>query len=780
MAAVDGVVVNNGVLRGDLYLGDNVDNYTTQSVDTLTQLGQEEVLDLADALEQGYAVEQNGLLGGTIEVAGAFGNVDDTVMTSNITADIALNSGSVTGGGVMAEYDEATGERYTTTSVSLNGSGYLGLGELAVDELGDAFASIDPRIDGTGDLSEFMGGARVLGVDTLTKTGAGVFLITGADYMPKTNTNLLADYTLDLGTFAINGGEIQLATADGGMFGVRGDIVNAAGLVLGNRVTIPAPLFGTNGAITAIDGVEVYQLGDFTQTAAGTLTLGVTPTLVRVFDPAYSATSNSANPFAVQQIGLASGLFTTPALAYGAAYGNLGEGFLTVDGDVNLAGTVQLVSPTGGLFTNGQTVDILGTSGALVYTADVEVNNGSNFVTFDLATRNEGGLKILYAGATRVGYETVATNDNATAAGAALSAALPAVVTTIQTGSAGGIGLGGDQFVLAQDLANIMVGFDTLMTKAQVATALNELASGEVYGSIMALETTAPFVDAISTSRLPAGASGFNLWLAPSGDFVSLDGDASVGSRQLKADNYGMSGGFGVATGTGEIGVGFGYGRIASHSEPMAVEANANTWMIGAYARQAFGPIAVGADVIYGWSRWDASRTMTSLSRIATAEFDSNELRADLRAEYMLDFGGGWVAPFGELSYRKVSFDGFTESGAGAVNLVVDDASESFFLPSLGLRAGTSFESSLANLRPEISVKYTFADSGHTYRDVAYLGAPTVPFTLQGVEPDGYVTLGAGLFADIGTNSGAFVRGGYSTGGGVSAGNVNAGVTIGF
>ena len=43
-----------------------MDNYTTRSVDTLTQFGEEEVLDLADALEQGYAVEQNGLLGGTI------------------------------------------------------------------------------------------------------------------------------------------------------------------------------------------------------------------------------------------------------------------------------------------------------------------------------------------------------------------------------------------------------------------------------------------------------------------------------------------------------------------------------------------------------------------------------------------------------------------------------------------------------------------------------------------------------------------------------------------
>ena len=146
LAAIDGTLTNNGVLRGDVSLGDNVDNYTTRSVDTLTQLGEEEVFDLADAIEQGYAAEQNGLLGGTIVVEGAFGSIDDTVRTSNITADIALNSGSVTGGGVIAEYDKEIGERFTDTNVMLNGAGYLGLGSAALTQLEDAFGDIDPGI----------------------------------------------------------------------------------------------------------------------------------------------------------------------------------------------------------------------------------------------------------------------------------------------------------------------------------------------------------------------------------------------------------------------------------------------------------------------------------------------------------------------------------------------------------------------------------------------------------------------------------------------------------
>ena len=781
LAAIDGTLTNNGVLRGDVSLGDNVDNYTTRSVDTLTQLGEEEVFDLADAIEQGYAVEQNGLLGGTIVVEGAFGSIDDTVRTSNITADIALNSGSVTGGGVIAEYDEETGERFTDTNVMLNGTGYLGLGSAALTQLEDAFGDIDPGISAAGDLMAFAGGARVLGVDTLTKTGSGAFLITGAAFGPVSNTNTVADYTLDIGTFAINGGEIQLATiGDDSVFGIRGNLVNSAGLVLGSRVALPAPLFGTNASVTAIDGVQVYQNGNFTQSEEAALSVGVTPTLVRVIDPSFSNISFSNNPLAVQTIGLGSGLFTTPQNAFGQAFANLGTGFLTIDGDMNLAGTVQLVSPTSGLFTDGQTVEIASVSGAVTSSASVVANSSSNFVSFDLATRMEGGRTIVFASADRAGFETAGTNLNSVAAGSALTAAFPDVVGSIVAGSNGGIGVNGDQFVLSQDLANVFVGFDTLLTMDQVGTALNELASGEFYGSLTALATTAPFVDAISSRRIPAGAKGFNLWFAPTGRFADFEGDSAVGSRSIETVNYGGSAGFGVATGNGELGAGLGYGRIEANSESDVLQADADTVMVGAYVRQTFGNFSLGADFVYGWSNWNASRVMPTLSREAASEFESTELRGNLRAEYMFDFGGGWVAPFGELSFRRFNFDGFTEEGAGAVSLVVAKANDTAFAPTAGLRAGTDFDTGMATLRPEVSVAYTFGDDDSAYRDVAYLAAPSTVFRLQGVETDGYFTIGAGLFADIDNNSGAFLRGSYATGGNVDAASVNAGVTIGF
>ena len=100
--------------------------------------------------------------------------------------------------------------------------------------------------------------------------------------------------------------------------------------------------------------------------------------------------------------------------------------------------------------------------------------------------------------------------------------------------------------------------------------------------------------------------------------------------------------------------------------------------------------------------------------------------------------------------------------------------------PSVGLRAGTSFETDMATLRPELSVSYTFQGDADSFRDVAFLGAPDNGFRLQGIEPDDYLTLGLGIYADIGRHSGAFLRGGYTTGNNIEVASVSAGVTIGF
>lgn len=775
LAGATGTVTNSGTIGGDIAVGQSVDNYTTTSVDTLTQIGEELVTAQPEApFIQTYTVNQNGTVEGDIRIGGAFGNyalapsdggevttaaVDTTAvdadghpLTSVINAAVNLGNNSVTNGGVYAEYDLDTGERFTNTVVNVASTAKLGGG--------------------------------VHGVEKLNKLGTGVFTLTGPSYVAATDVDP-AEWTLDLGQFEILTGEVQLATDDGGVFGIRGDVKNAGSLVLGTRQTLVPTPFGSNLTSTAtqtIAGVDVYQQGDFVQTSSGSLTVAMMPSLVRVVDPSINGSASSNEPLGVQQILFSQGLFTTPEKAFGSQYAALyAPSSWTIDGDLDLAGTVNVLMPKGGLFLDGQSLDLFSVSGDVTENATVATGTANNFVAFDLVSRTSDGRTIVAVVADRKGYETAAANSNAAAAGAALSAALPGVVADLTADAAGTATFASVQeFALTQDLATVMAGLDSQLTLAQATQALTELGGGSYYGSIATIRTTAPFIDVLSNRRLPEGATGFNLWIQPTGDFVRTSGDAATGASKIRSDNYGGSAGFGVATGSGEFGIGFGYGRTNSHSDDGLAKANADTWMVGGYARQSFGALTVAADLVFGWSNWDAYRSLPTLSRKATADFDSKETRGDLRIEYALQTGGLTVSPFGQLELRHYSFDGFAEEGAGSVGLSVAEASKTVFTPTVGVKLGGEFETGLATIRPEASVSYSFQGDNEADRTVAFLGAPAQNFRLQGVDPDGFVTVQAGLFADIGTRSGVFVRGSYSTGGGNNVAAIRTGVVIGF
>lgn len=701
MHAGEGMGANDGLIRGTVELGTSVDNYTTEQLDTLTQFGEEVVIAEADEMfAQNYSFDQNDVLMGGVYVGGAFGNIDESVMTSAISATINLNDGSLTWGNIEAEYDEVTGERFTMTDLNLVGSGQL------------------------GEASE---GSRVLGVETVTKSGDGNFLVIGTAHVPVGADNAYADYTFDIGLLSVEGGELELAVnEEGGIFSIRGDVMNDASIVMGTR-----------NADGSISGTEIYQLGNFEQTAGGNLAFGVTSDMV------------------------------------------MANGFWTVDGDVSLEGNVEVAGNADGWFMGGETLDFMSASGDVYENASASYNGNLNFVTFDVETREEDGRTILYVEAERQGYDTVVGDDNDVAAGEALTDALPGLINTVANCDFDSVIDNNCQN--AADLLGILEAFESELTADEVARAIDEMASGDFYGSLVTNSTTRTFVDAITHRRVPMDAKGPNLWFAPAATFLNVDGTNSTGARAIDVENYGGTMGFGYMTGKGEIGFGFGLNQTTAAVDGEPIEADAETWMAGIYGRHAFGDVAVGMSAVYGWSDWEASRAMPFLGRTAEAAFSSTEMRFDATAEYQIGLGEtSWLAPFGMLEVRRVDFDGFTEEGAGGINLIVEEMSDTYITPSLGVRLGGAISAGSTTLRPEASVSYSFGPDLDTSRMVAFTGAPASKFRLQGVDMDNYFTFGGGLFADFNAKSTGFLRGQFTTGGGFSSAELRAGISIGL
>ncbi|QAY76310.1 autotransporter outer membrane beta-barrel domain-containing protein [Sphingosinicella sp. BN140058] len=783
LAAATATATNSGVIRGTVMLGGAVDNFTSaQTVQPDGTSTDPVVTPAAAPFVQTYTLNQNGLLAGGVSVDGAFdpSGLSDAP-TSVINATVNLNAGSVTLGNIVGDHDAETGVRTTNTMVNLVGAGRLGLSsDEAADRLA-AFGPADPLLGSDVDAAiEGLGGedalgARILGVNTVTKSGTGAFVITGAAYGVEENEDEEVEasalvtaaaptinWTMDVGTFRNSAGEVQLGVAGAdSVFGIRGNVQNDATLVLGRRVAVSA---GTE----VIEGIDVYQLGNFTQSGTGTLVFGMTPTLVRVIAP--NATGGAPGDlFDPAALG-----FTTPANSQVPVST---PSTLTVDGNVSLAGTVQVATTRGALYLDGTTTDLFNVSGTFTNNATVTTTNGSAFLKFALTPRTSGGRTVVAVTLDRLDYDTAAANGNAAAAADALNASMAGVVSTLRANA-----VGTPAFALTQDLGVVMAALDTQLSAAQATEALNELSSGSFYGSLLAVSTTASFGTAIDQAIGKSGTRGLQLWVRPNAIFSRFDANKDAGASGLKANSLGGSIGIGFSTGSGgEFGIGAGYDHADIDARGTPEKANGETYMVGAYGSQAFGGLRIGAQAVFGWTKWDADRDLALFGRTASSSFDSKEIRLTGRVDYDLAVGTNLIAtPFAKLELRNYDFDGFEEDGAEGIGLAVANRSKSVLSPELGLRLAGDWDLSKATVRPYAQVSYTFQGNVGGYRDVAFQGSPSNRFRLEGVDPEGFFNIGAGLNAALGGSSAAFIQGSYATGKSQSEAAIKAGLTIGF
>lgn len=752
--AASGVVTNSGVVRGSVTLGGGLANYTTTTTTTTNPTTGAFVSTSTPSVanpvqfNQDYRLDQNGLLVGGVSVTG--GTITDpsgaTVRTSNVNAAVNLNNGSITLGNISAAAN-------TNANVTLNGSGFLGV---AANDLSTnlvpgqivtgfvptpsltRFSAIDPALGVTVPL---VPGSRISGVQTVTKAGDGTFVIVGAPVIAAAGTTPVVN-TLDVATLRVSGGELQLGlagtTATANTFGIRGNVDNAASLVIGRRIS--------DGTQMAVRGFNVAVGGNLNNTPTGSLVVGVNPSFVR---------PNAAATF----------------VPFGGSVATLGStnSFVRVDGNLTLAGAVNVLAPTGGIYEAGRAYDLFNVGGTYANTGTVQSNLASPFISFTLTPRSEGGRTIVSLNVARANFDTVATDRNAAAAAQALQAAIGNVANGLRAGSAG-----------SQDLASVIAALDTQFTAAQSAEAFRQLSSGEFYGSLAAISTTVPFGEATDGLSPPSGPSGIGLWFRPTGQFATYKANEQFGAPAINLDNYGGSIGLNYATGSGgHVGIAGGYSALNVRAAGTPERARAKTYMVGAYASQELDKLHVSAQAVYGRSDWDASRGLPIFGRIATSSFKSTEVRASLRVAYAIDLDTRFeLTPFARGELRYFRFDGFDEQGAGSIGLSVGRRSKTVFNPEVGVRIEGSPDDS-NHIRPFAEGSYVFQGNPGTDRLMSFLGNSGTAFSVTGVRPGDAIKAAVGVSADVGRTS-LFVRGDYASGGMQQAGSVRGGLLVHF
>lgn len=151
--------------------------------------------------------------------------------------------------------------------------------------------------------------------------------------------------------------------------------------------------------------------------------------------------------------------------------------------------------------------------------------------------------------------------------------------------------------------------------------------------------------------------------------------------------------------------------------------ADTDSFNLVAYASKNFERAYVEGALSYAKHNTDSTRA-TAVGRTATADIDADQYTAHISGGYRFNIkDSATVTPFLTLDYTHLAQDGYTETGADAINLKVDEMSTNRTTVGGGLRIGTTVEKGSAVLRPELKLAaYHISGSSNTDITAQYVG----------------------------------------------------------
>ena len=197
------------------------------------------------------------------------------------------------------------------------------------------------------------------------------------------------------------------------------------------------------------------------------------------------------------------------------------------------------------------------------------------------------------------------------------------------------------------------------------------------------------------------------------------------------------------------VGLGLGHSRADVDVDQDAGAGDIESLVGSLYGSFFTERLYVDTALAYGQQDYENTRNIVigPLLGTAASEHEGTLFSANLGAGYYFPVDHWFWGPFGSLLYTQLDEDGFTEKGAGALNLAVESRTTESLLSWLGLRAGRAFRFDGATFLPEVSLAWLHDfDIDDSVTTAAIAGAPGSSFSIPGqsMETDG-VNAGAAL-----------------------------------
>ncbi|MDK3160201.1 autotransporter domain-containing protein [Kamptonema cortianum] len=672
----NGTVNVNGTLTGTTTLLTNNGTFNASNSFTVAGLeGTTGTLNLNGAGVTGIvSITGTSTYNGAIAGAGALTKEGTGVLNlgGNNTFTGPLNI--INGGTVNANGGSAIGD---TVAVTVAAGATLGLG--ASETIGS--------LEGAGNVT--------LGGNTLTAGGndastifSGVMSGAGGYTKAGTGTNTLTGANLHTGDTTVNGGLLVINGS------VAGDVtVNGLG-TLGGSGTIGGNLLN-NGTINPGNSPGILNItGNFIQGAGGTLIIEVAGTTLGQFDR------------------------------------------LNITGTATLDGTLQVV-PFGGFagFEDGQSITIITAAGGVTGTFANVIDTGAlGFVV----TYQANDVTVLVQG------KPYDQNPNLTPNQKAIAEVLQQVrysddVDWLQNIRPVLNGLSAEDLALAfsqmsplfyqslpqmnlswmqSQFQNLRGRFDELRFGNQGGISTRNLSLFDARGERLVAGNSMMISDTGSPLYVPKASDWdkrVGMFLSGSGEFGGMDNQGALNGYDFTTA--------GVTLGidyqfTPEIVVGaFGsYANSRTDEKRGLGKSDADSGRGGVYAgyfkKNTFLNVVAGG----GYTAYETERPINigPLSRTANASPEGQEAFTMIEAGHDFELGKLRLGPVGGFQYRYVNVDQFTESGAGALNLTVNQREMESIMSQLGVRASYELKLGRVILQPTVSARwqYEFGDTG--------------------------------------------------------------------
>jgi outer membrane autotransporter protein len=187
-------------------------------------------------------------------------------------------------------------------------------------------------------------------------------------------------------------------------------------------------------------------------------------------------------------------------------------------------------------------------------------------------------------------------------------------------------------------------------------------------------------------------------------------------------------------------GLGFGYARSTINGDTFDADTDFDTYQAMAYIGHESGPWFVNGSASIGWNKYSSMRHIdfNGVDRTAHAKYRGQDYTAFASTGFHLSAQEFTITPLASLLYSRVHLNGYTETGAGGVNLKVKSQNYDFLESGLGVKVERYFSNSNGtSYVPEVHFNWYHELSNPELKQTAeYTAAGSSSFRTSGLKTD--------------------------------------------